>query len=82
MNLMDKLEVEEDRLNQELEDAHGGYEKTKAVLEKIQLYRRYLKKGELTDKLDRLMLQNKKEWGMSHLLSLIIHEETPANSVN
>ena len=26
--------------------------------------------------MDRLMLTNKKEWSMSHLLSLIQHEET------
>ncbi|MGH9988373.1 MAG: hypothetical protein ACRD8W_30935 [Nitrososphaeraceae archaeon] len=26
--------------------------------------------------LDSLRLENKKEWQMSHLLSLIIHEET------
>jgi hypothetical protein len=26
--------------------------------------------------LDRLRLENKKEWNMSHLLSLIINEET------
>jgi hypothetical protein len=77
MNLVDELETEENRLNQELEDAHSNVVKTKSVLErKIDLYVRYLKKGEPTNKLDRLMLQNKKEWNMSHLLSLIMHIET------
>lgn len=77
MNLMDKLAVEEERPNQELEGAHGDFEKTKSVFErKIKLYVRYLKKGELTNKLDRLRLENKKEWSMSNLLSLILHEET------
>ena len=48
----------------------------KAVFEKrINLYKFYLKKGGFTD-LDRLMLENKKEWNMSHLISLIINEET------
>jgi hypothetical protein len=48
----------------------------KTVFErKIQLYRRFLKKEGLTE-LDRLRLENKKEWAMSHLLSLITHEET------
>jgi hypothetical protein len=74
--LMERLKVEEDKLDQEQEDSHGEYEKMKSVFEKkIDLYKRYLKKSELTDRLDRLTLQNKKEWIMSHLLSLIIHEE-------
>ena len=74
--LMERLKVEEDRLDQEQEDTHGQYEKMKLVFEKkIQLYKRYLKKGELTDQLERLALENKKEWNMSHLLSLMIREE-------
>jgi len=49
----------------------------KLVFEKkIQLYKRYLKKEEGLSELERLTLSNKKEWAMSHLLSLIIHEET------
>lgn len=69
--------MEENTLDQEQEDSHGEYDKMKLVFEKkINLYKRYLKKSELTDKLDRLMIQNKKEWPMAHLLLLIIHEET------
>ena len=73
---MERLQVEEDRLNQEQEDSHGEYEKMKLVFEKkIDLYKLYLKKEGLTE-LDRLRLENKKEWQMSHLLSLIMHENT------
>ena len=36
----------------------------------FDLYKRFLKKEGLTE-LDRLRLENKKEWIMSHLLSLI-----------
>ena len=54
--------LEEDRLNQEQEDSHGEYEKMKLVFEKkIDLYKLYLKKEGLTE-LDRLRLENKKEW--------------------
>ena len=68
--------MEEDRLHQEQEDSSREIWKNEVVFEKkIDLYKRYLKKSELTDRLDRLTLQNKKEWIMSHLLSLIIHEE-------
>lgn len=75
-SLMDRLKVEEDRLDQEQLDSHGEYEKMKAVFEKrIDLYKRFLKKSELTDRIDRLMLQNKKEWTMSHLLNLMIEKE-------
>jgi len=75
-NLMDRLKAEEDRLDQEQEDSHGEYEKMKAVFEKrIDLYKRFLKKSEHTERIDRLMLQNKKEWTISHLLNLIIEKE-------
>ena len=48
--LMEKLQVEEDRLNQEQEDSHGEYEKMKLVFEKkIDLYKLYLKKEGLTE---------------------------------
>lgn len=54
----------------------GQFKETKAVLEKrINLYKYYLKKEGLSE-LDRLRLENKKEWSMSHLLSLITHKET------
>jgi hypothetical protein len=39
------------------------------------LYKRYLKKGGLTE-LDRLRLENKKEWIMSRMLGFIEHENT------
>lgn len=72
----ENLKTEEDNLDQELEDAHGEYEGTKAVFEKrIDLYKFYLKKEGLTE-LDRFRLENKKEWIMSHLLSLIMQQET------
>jgi hypothetical protein len=70
--LIDILKVEEDRLDQELEDGHGEYDKMKTVFEKrIQLYKRFLQIDSLTE-LDILKLSNKKEWTMSHLLSLIM----------
>jgi len=48
----------------------------KAVFEKrIQLYKRYLKENGLTE-LNRIMLENKKQWQMRHLLGLIEHEES------
>ena len=48
----------------------------KLVFEKkIQLYKKYLQKGELTDRMDRLTLENKKEWALCHLLGLIEQQE-------
>ena len=38
---------------------------------RIDLYKRFLKEESLTE-LDRLRLENKREWTMSHLLNLII----------
>jgi hypothetical protein len=74
--LMDSLKIEEGKLDLELEESKGDYEKMKLTLErKIDLYKRFLKKDSLTE-LDRLRLENKKEWQMSYLLLLIIHEET------
>jgi hypothetical protein len=71
--LMERLQIEEDRLDQEQKDSGGEYKKMKLVFEKkIDLYKRFLKKEGLTE-LDRLRLENKKEWIMSHLLSLIEH---------
>jgi hypothetical protein len=47
--LMEKLKVDDDILDQELEDSHGTYEKMKVVFEKrIHLYSKYLKKEGLT----------------------------------
>jgi hypothetical protein len=39
----------------------------------IDLYKRFLKEESLTE-LDRLRLENKREWTMSHLLNLIIEK--------
>jgi hypothetical protein len=73
--LMNALKDEEDRLDREQENTHGVYHEMEAIFEKkIQLYKRYLRKEGLTD-LDRLRLENKKEWQMSHLLRLIEHED-------
>jgi Ethanolamine utilization protein EutJ (predicted chaperonin) len=59
---MERLQIEEDRLDQEQKDSGGEYEKMKLVFEKkIDLYKRFLKKEGLTE-LDRLRLENKKEW--------------------
>jgi hypothetical protein len=74
--LVNELRAEEDKLDQEQEDSHGKYEKMKLVFEKrIDLYKIFLKKEGLTE-LDRLRLENKRQWTMSHLLSLIIHKDT------
>ena len=73
--LRKRLKQEEDKLNLEQENSNGDYEKMKAVFEKrIKLYLRYLTEDDLTD-LERLMLSNKKEWQMAHLLGLIEHED-------
>jgi hypothetical protein len=59
----------------EQENSNGDYLKMKAVFEKrIQLYLKYLAEDDLTE-LERLMLSNKREWQMSHLLGLIEHED-------
>jgi hypothetical protein len=50
----------------------------KLLFEKrIQLYKRFLKEDSLTD-LDRLGLENKKEWQIAHLLGLIEHDSFAA----
>jgi hypothetical protein len=42
--LMDKLKVEEDKLNLELEESHGNYEIMQVVFEKrLDLFSRFLK---------------------------------------
>ena len=72
---MDKLKVEDDKLNQELEESHGDFDKMKLVFEKrIELQNRFLKGDNLSD-MDKLTLTNKKEWTMSHLLNLIVEKE-------
>jgi hypothetical protein len=74
--LMERLQMEEDKLDQEQEDSRGEYEKMRLVFEKrIDLYKLFLKEEGLTE-LDRLQIENKRQWTMSYLLSLIIHEDT------
>jgi hypothetical protein len=72
---MKTLRAKEDQLNIEQENSNGDYEKMKIVLQKrIQLYLRYLQEDDLTE-LERLMLSNKRERQMTHLLGLIEHED-------
>jgi hypothetical protein len=72
---MNTLRAKEDKFNLEQENSNGDYSKMKAVYEKrIQLYLRYLQEDDLTE-LERLMLSNKREWQMSHLLGLIENED-------
>jgi hypothetical protein len=74
-NLKDKLRVEEENLNLELEESHGDPNKMKVALEKkINLYIRFLKEDDLSD-LDRLHLENKREWALCHHLILILEKE-------
>ncbi len=55
--MMDRLQVEEDKLNLELEESHGDYKKMRLIFEKrIDLYKRFLKEESLTE-LDRLRLE-------------------------
>jgi hypothetical protein len=73
--LMDYLGKETGKLDHELEEAHGEFDKTKASLEKtIAFYKRYENSDGLTI-MDRLEVQNKKIWYMAHLLGLIEHED-------
>lgn len=72
---MDNIRKETDKLDQELEEAHGEFGKTKTVLEKkIALCNRYENSDRLT-RMNRLEVQNKKNWYMAHLLGLIEHED-------
>lgn len=74
--LMERFQLEQDKLDQEQEDSHGDYKKMKVVLKKkIRLYKQLLKEDDLTD-LERVRMENKKDWIMSHMLSLIIDEKT------
>jgi hypothetical protein len=75
-NLKDKLKVEEENLDIELEESHGDPNKMKVALEKkINLYIRFLKKDDLSD-LGRLRLENKKEWALCQHLILILEKES------
>jgi hypothetical protein len=57
--MIDKLKIEDDKLNQELEESHGDPNKMKVALEmRINLYKRFLKQDDLID-LDRISLKIK-----------------------
>jgi hypothetical protein len=59
---MDILKEEEEQ-----EDSYGEYLKMRSVVEmKINLYKCCLKKSELTDRMDRLTLENKRN-GLCHI---------------
>ncbi len=73
---MDKLKMEDERLNLELEKSRGDPNKMKIALEKkINLYKRFLKESDLGD-LDRLSLENKREWALCHHLIIVMGKET------
>ncbi|MGH9988679.1 MAG: hypothetical protein ACRD8W_32515 [Nitrososphaeraceae archaeon] len=58
--LMERLQVEDDKLNLELEESHGDYDKMRLIFEKrIDLYKRFLEEEGLTE-LDRLRLEQKR----------------------
>jgi hypothetical protein len=74
--LMDKLKMEDERLNLELEKSRGDPNKMKIALErKINLYKRFLKESDLGD-LDRFSLENKREWALCHHLIIVMGKET------
>lgn len=68
--------IDDEKLNNELEESHGDPDKMKVALEKkINLYKRFLRKEGLSD-LDRISLENKREWASCQLLILIMGKET------
>lgn len=74
--LMDKLKMEDERLNLELEKSRGDPNKMKIALErKINLYKHFLKESDLGD-LDRFSLENKREWALCHHLIIVMGKET------
>jgi hypothetical protein len=74
--LMDELKMKDEKLNLELEESHGDPNKMKVALEKkINLCNHFLKENDLSD-LDRLSLENKREWALCHHLIIIMGKET------
>ena len=74
--LMDKLNMEDEKLNRELKESHRDPNKMKAAFErKINLYNRFLKESDLGD-LDRFSLENKREWAICHHLIIVMGKET------
>lgn len=73
--MVDKLKMEDRKLDAELEEAHGNLDKMRTLLEKrIVFYNGFLKQNDLSD-MDRLTLENKKEWTLSHLLIPMVKKE-------
>lgn len=74
--LINKMKMEDEKLDPELEESHGDPNKMKVALErKINLYNRVLKESSLDD-LERLRLENKREWALCHNLKIAIGKET------
>ena len=74
--LIDKLNMEDEKLNLELKESHRDPNKMKVAFErKINLYNRFLKESDLGD-LDRLSLENKREWAFCHHLIIVMGKET------
>jgi hypothetical protein len=74
--LMDKVKMEDEKLDLELEESHGDPNKMKVTLErKINLYSRVLKESDLGD-LERLSLENKREWALCHHLIIAMGKES------
>ncbi len=74
--LINKMKMEDEKLDLELKESHGDSNKMKVALErKINLYNRVLKESSLDD-LERLRLENKREWALCHHLIIVIGKET------
>jgi hypothetical protein len=72
--LVDCIGKETGKLDHELEETHGEFDKSEPGEKKIAFYNRYENSDGLTI-MDRLEAQNKKNWYMAHLLGLIEHED-------
>ncbi|MGH9975975.1 MAG: hypothetical protein ACRD8Z_09100 [Nitrososphaeraceae archaeon] len=73
--MIDKLKIEDDKLNQELEDSHGDPNRIQVALEKrINLHKRFFKQDDLSN-LDRTSLKIIENGALCHLLILIIKKE-------
>src|SRR5262245_49236840 len=74
--LINKMKMEDEKLDRELEESDGDPNKMKVALErKINLYNCVLKESGLDD-LERLRLENKREWALCHHLIIAIGKET------
>ena len=71
---MNKMKVEDEKLMTNQRSQTETQVRCKQLSKRIDLYKRFLKKDTLSD-IERLTVENKKEWMMSHLLNLIIEQE-------